>query len=321
LEWKLLLFSLLAAFVLALISGPLLIPLLRRFKFGQQIRDDGPQRHLAKSGTPTMGGIMIILALTLVSISFIEYNLTFALLLVATLGSGLIGFLDDYIKIVKKRSLGLTAREKLVGQLLVALVVYFLYIYGGNSTAVHIPGTDVAFELGHGYLLLVICIMLGTTNAVNFTDGLDGLLAGTGALAFAAYAVLSLTLAQYESALFATAMIGALLGFLVFNAHPAKIFMGDSGSLAIGGALAAIAMLTKAELLLVIIGGVFVIEMLSVIIQVTSFKTRGKRVFKMSPLHHHYELSGWSEWKIVTVFWFAGLICAVLGLYINGVFG
>ncbi len=320
-EWKLLIFSLLASFALAIICAPLLIPLLRRFKFGQQVRDDGPQRHLAKSGTPTMGGIIIILALTVVALSFIELNSTLALLLVATLGSGLIGFLDDYIKIAKKRSLGLTAREKLFGQLLVAVVVYALYLYAGNGTALHIPGTEIAFELGHWYLLLVILMMLGTTNAVNFTDGLDGLLAGTGALAFAAYAVLSLTLAQYESALFATAMIGALLGFLVFNAHPAKVFMGDSGSLAIGGALAAVAMLTKAELLLVIIGGVFVIEMLSVIIQVASFKTRGKRVFKMSPLHHHYELSGWSEWKIVAVFWFVGLLCALLGLYISGVFG
>jgi phospho-N-acetylmuramoyl-pentapeptide-transferase len=314
------LFSLAGAFLLALLSGPLLIPLLRRLKFGQQVRDDGPQRHMAKSGTPTMGGVMIVLALTLVVFFFIEKNETFWLLLTATLGSGLIGFLDDYIKIVKKRSLGLTARQKLFGQLLVAVVTYWLFLQGDHSTAVHIPGTTVAFELGHAYLLLVILMMLGTTNAVNFTDGLDGLLAGTSAIAFAAFATLALLLTEPEAALFSAAMIGAVLGFLVFNAHPAKVFMGDTGSLAIGGGLAAVAMLTKAELLLIVIGGVFVIEMLSVIIQVVSFKTRGKRVFKMSPIHHHFELSGWSEWQIVLVFWLVGAVFAAAGLYWSGVF-
>lgn len=309
------------AFALALISGPLLIPLLRRLKFGQQVRTDGPQSHLAKSGTPTMGGVLIILAFTGATFIYARPTPELLLLLVAALGSGLVGFLDDYIKIVKKRSLGLTAPQKLAGQLLVALLVYGLFIYGEHSTAIHIPGTELAFELGHFYLLLVILMLLGTTNAVNFTDGLDGLLAGTGAIAFAAYALIALNFGQHESFVFAVAMVGALLGFLVFNAHPAKVFMGDSGSLAIGGALAAVAMLTKSELLLVVIGGVFVIEMLSVIIQVASFKTRGKRVFKMSPLHHHYELSGWTEWKIVSVFWASGLLFAVLGLLLNGVIG
>jgi phospho-N-acetylmuramoyl-pentapeptide-transferase len=323
LELKILALSLAVAFLLALICGPLLIPMLRRLKFGQQVRDDGPQRHLAKSGTPTMGGIIIVVALSIAALAFTEWNTELALLLVATLGSGLIGFLDDFIKIVKKRSLGLTALQKLIGQTVVALVVYVLFIQSGGSTALHIPGLEIAIELGdfHIYALLVIIMMLATTNAVNFTDGLDGLLAGTGAIAFTGYAILAILASQYESAVFSFAMIGALLGFLVFNAHPAKVFMGDTGSLAIGGGLVAVAMLTKAELLLIIIGGVFVIEMLSVIIQVVSFKTRGKRVFKMSPIHHHYEMSGWSEWKVVTVFWIAGILFALLGLYINGVFG
>jgi phospho-N-acetylmuramoyl-pentapeptide-transferase len=320
LELKIIWITLICAFLFTMISGPFLIPLLRKLKFGQQIRDDGPQSHLAKSGTPTMGGVMIIFAATAASFIFIPFNVEYLILLVSTLGSGLIGFLDDYIKIIKKRSLGLTARQKLVGQFIVSIMVYLLFIYGEHSTAIHIPGTDWAFELGHLYALLVIVMMLGTTNAVNFTDGLDGLLAGSGAIAFTAFAFIAAMFMQPESATFAVAMLGALLGFLVFNAHPAKVFMGDSGSLAIGGALVAIAMLTKSELLLIIIGGLFVIEMLSVIIQVVSFKTRGKRVFKMSPLHHHFELSGWSEWKIVSVFWFVALIFAWIGLWINGVF-
>jgi phospho-N-acetylmuramoyl-pentapeptide-transferase len=323
LELKILALSLAVAFLLALICGPLLIPMLRRLKFGQQVRDDGPQRHLAKSGTPTMGGIIIVIALSIAALAFTEWNSQLALLLIATLGSGLIGFLDDFIKIIKKRSLGLTALQKLIGQSVVAVIVYVLFLQSGGSTALHIPGLEIAIELGdfHLYALLVIVMMLATTNAVNFTDGLDGLLAGTGAIAFTGYAILAILASQYESAVFSVAMIGALLGFLVFNAHPAKVFMGDTGSLAIGGGLVAVAMLTKAELLLIIIGGVFVIEMLSVIIQVVSFKTRGKRVFKMSPIHHHYEMSGWSEWKVVTVFWIAGILFALLGLYINGVFG
>ena len=322
-ELKILALSLAVAFLLALICGPLLIPMLRRLKFGQQVRDDGPQRHLAKSGTPTMGGIIIVIALSIAALAFTEWNSQLALLLIATLGSGLIGFLDDFIKIIKKRSLGLTALQKLIGQSVVAVIVYVLFLQSGGSTALHIPGLEIAIELGdfHLYALLVIVMMLATTNAVNFTDGLDGLLAGTGAIAFTGYAILAILASQYESAVFSVAMIGALLGFLVFNAHPAKVFMGDTGSLAIGGGLVAVAMLTKAELLLIIIGGVFVIEMLSVIIQVVSFKTRGKRVFKMSPIHHHYEMSGWSEWKVVTVFWIAGILFALLGLYINGVFG
>lgn len=318
--YKEILFPLGAAFLLAIIAGPLLIPLLRRLKFGQQIRTDGPQGHLKKAGTPTMGGTIIMLALAVASLRFADKNESLAVLLVAALGFGLIGFLDDYIKILFKRSLGLTARQKLLGQLIISAVVCYFLHQMGHSTDIAIPFTDVSLSLGWLYYPFVVFMMLATTNGVNFTDGLDGLLSGTSAIAFGAYIIIAMQAHQPESAVFSAAMVGAVLGFLVFNAHPAKVFMGDTGSLGIGGGLAAVAVLTKAELLLVIIGGVFVIEVLSVMIQVVSFKTRGKRIFKMSPIHHHFELVGWSEWRVVTTFWAAGIVLAGIGLYMNEVF-
>ncbi|MCZ8518773.1 MULTISPECIES: phospho-N-acetylmuramoyl-pentapeptide-transferase [Paenibacillus] len=318
-DFNIVMITLGAAFLLAVIMGPLFIPLLRRLKFGQQVRGDGPQSHLKKSGTPTMGGIIIMLALALAVLRFGERNMETVTLLVATLGYGLIGFLDDYIKIVFKRSLGLTARQKLLGQLAVSIVVCVLLVQMGHSTDIRIPYLHVSFDLGWLYLPFVVFLMLGTSNAVNFTDGLDGLLAGTAAIAFGAYAVIALNNTQPNIAIFSAAVVGAVLGFLVFNAHPAKVFMGDTGSLGLGGGLTVVALLTKAELLLALIGGVFLVEILSVIIQVASFKTRGKRVFKMSPIHHHFELSGWSEWRVVISFWTAGLILAGIGLYINEV--
>lgn len=318
-DFNIVLITLGVAFLLALIMGPLFIPLLRRLKFGQQIRTDGPQGHLKKAGTPTMGGVIIMLALALAVLRFGEKNTETAILLIASLGYGLVGFLDDYIKILFKRSLGLTARQKLIGQLLVSIVVCVLLVLSGHATEIRIPYFDVAFSLGWLYFPFVVFLMLGTSNAVNFTDGLDGLLAGTSAIAFGAYAIIALNHSQPNVAIFSAAMVGAVLGFLVFNAHPAKVFMGDTGSLGIGGGLAAVAILTKAELALALIGGIFVVEVLSVIIQVTSFKTRGKRVFKMSPIHHHFELTGWSEWRVVISFWATGLVLAGIGLYINEV--
>lgn len=305
--------------MLAVIIGPLLIPLLRRMKFGQQIREEGPKAHYKKAGTPTMGGTIILLALTLPYLRFApHHSLEFYVLLVACLGFGLVGFLDDYIKIVFKRSLGLTARQKLFGQLLVAGVVCYLLYRMGHSTDITVPFVDISIHLGWWlYVPFVILFMLGFSNAVNFTDGLDGLLAGTSAIAFGVIAIIAMTVSNHEVAFFSAAMIGAVLGFLVFNAHPAKVFMGDTGSLGIGGALAAAAILTKTELLLVIVGGVFVVEVLSVVIQVVSFKTRGKRIFKMSPIHHHFELSGWSEWRVVITFWTAALVFACFGLIIH----
>lgn len=305
------------SFILAVILGPLTIPLLRRLKFGQQVRDDGPQGHLKKAGTPTMGGAIILLAFTLSFLKFSVTDIDFYVLLIATLGFGLIGFLDDYIKIVFKRSLGLTARQKLIGQLACSAVICVLLWQSNHSTVLAVPGTSWGFDLGWFYYPFIILMMLAISNAVNFTDGLDGLLSGTSAIALAAFALIAMQLSEIAAAVCAAAMIGAVLGFLVFNAHPAKVFMGDTGSLGIGGAVGAIAILTKTELLFLVIGGIFVIEMLSVVIQVVSFKTRGKRVFKMSPIHHHFELSGWSEWRVVITFWLAGIVLAGLGLWIN----
>lgn len=320
-ELNAILFTMGAAFVFSILLGPLFIPILRRLKFGQQIRTEGPEAHLKKAGTPTMGGTIILLALLFAVLFFSrfsgEIDYKFYVLLTATMGYGLVGFLDDYIKIVFKRSLGLTAKQKLLGQLIVSLIVCVLLATNGHSTDVSIPLTDIYLPLGWLYYPFIILLMMGMSNAVNFTDGLDGLLSGTSAIAFGALTVLAMMYSQPEVAVFAAAMIGAVLGFLVYNAHPAKIFMGDTGSLAIGGAVTGVAVLLKEELLLLIIGGVFVIEILSVIIQVISFKTTGRRVFKMSPIHHHFELIGWSEWKVVIVFWLAGLLFAALGLLIN----
>ncbi|WP_276355929.1 phospho-N-acetylmuramoyl-pentapeptide-transferase [Cohnella caldifontis] len=304
------------SFVLAVLLGPLLIPLLRRMKFGQQVRDDGPQSHLKKSGTPTMGGIIIMLALTLAFLKFSERGFEFWALLVACLGFGLVGFLDDYIKIAFKRSLGLTAKQKLFGQLLFSILFCGILYANDHPTTLGIPGTHLSWQLGWGYYVLVVIMFFASSNAVNFTDGLDGLLSGTSALAFGAFSVVAVEAAEPQSAVFCAAVVGAVLGFLVYNAHPAKVFMGDTGSLGLGGGIAAVAILTKTEILLIVIGGVFVLEMLSVILQVASFKTRGKRIFKMSPIHHHFELSGWSEWRVVAVFWLAGLILAAAGLFL-----
>ncbi|MGX1900246.1 phospho-N-acetylmuramoyl-pentapeptide-transferase [Thermolongibacillus altinsuensis] len=309
------------AFLITVLLSPLFIPFLRRLKFGQSIREEGPKSHQKKSGTPTMGGIMILLSIIITTVvitnMFFQLTVQTYLLLFVTIGYGLLGFLDDFIKVVMKRNLGLTSKQKLVGQLVIAFVFYFSFQKNGFSTEVYIPGTDYSIDLGMAYVLLIIFMLVGGSNAVNLTDGLDGLLAGTAAIAFGAYAVLSWNQGQYDVAIFSVAVVGAVLGFLVFNAHPAKVFMGDTGSLALGGAIATVAILTKLEILLAIIGGVFVIETLSVIIQVISFKTTGKRVFRMSPLHHHYELIGWSEWRVVVTFWAVGLLFAILGIYIE----
>ena len=316
-----LIFALAAAFLIAVILSPFLIPLLRRLKFGQSVREEGPKSHQKKAGTPTMGGIIIITAAIASAVIMITkvtgFETEVLLLFFVTIGYGLIGFIDDFIKIIKKRNLGLTSKQKLMGQIVIAVIFYFGLIAIEHSTSIAIPGTGASVELGYFYPILVLLMLVGTSNAVNLTDGLDGLLAGTAALAFGAFAVLSWEASAFQISVFAASVIGAVLGFLVFNAHPAKVFMGDTGSLALGGALAAIAILMKLEVLLIVIGGVFVIETLSVMIQVISFKTTGKRVFRMSPLHHHYELSGWSEWRVVTTFWLAGFLFAGLGIYIE----
>ncbi|MET1177925.1 MULTISPECIES: phospho-N-acetylmuramoyl-pentapeptide-transferase [Bacillales] len=315
-------YTILVAFLVTVLLSPIFIPFLRRLKFGQSIREEGPQSHLKKTGTPTMGGLVILLSVTIatlvMTLKFSSPSTETYLLLFVTLGFGLLGFLDDFIKVVMKRNLGLTSKQKLLGQIVISVIFYFVFKQTDRfNPELTIPGTDFAFDFGWFYLFIVIFWLVGFSNAVNLTDGLDGLVSGTSAIAFGAFAILAWSQSQYDVAIFSVAVVGAVLGFLVFNAHPAKVFMGDTGSLALGGAIATIALLTKLEILLVIIGGVFVIETLSVILQVGSFKTTGKRIFKMSPLHHHYELSGWSEWRVVVTFWTVGLLCAVLGIYLE----
>jgi len=312
-----LIITIIAAFLIAVLIGPLFIPVLRRLKFGQSIREEGPQSHQKKAGTPTMGGTIILLALIFTVIKFANLTIEIVFLLLVTLGYGLIGFLDDFIKISKKRNLGLTAKQKLLGQILLAIGAYYLLLRMGHDTSLHLPGTPWEIELGFLYFPFLLFLLVATTNAVNITDGLDGLLAGTGGIAFGAYAIIAWLSSDLDTAIFSAAVVGAVLGFLVFNAHPARVFMGDTGSLALGGALAGIAIMTKTELLLAVIGGVFVVETLSVILQVISFKTRGKRIFRMSPLHHHFELTGWSEWRVVVTFWLIGMMFAGLGVYLE----
>lgn len=314
-------FTILMGFLITVLLSPIFIPFLRRLKFGQSIREEGPKSHQVKTGTPTMGGIMILFSIIITTLimtgKFSEPTVKTYLLLLVTIGFGLLGFLDDFIKVALKRNLGLTSRQKLLGQIIISVIFYLVYKQNGFPTEISLPISGYSIDLGWFFVFFIVFWQVGFSNAVNLTDGLDGLLSGTAAIAFGAYAVLAWNQSQVEVAIFSVAVVGAVLGFLVFNAHPAKVFMGDTGSLALGGAIATIAILTKLELLLVIIGGVFVIETLSVILQVISFKTTGKRIFRMSPLHHHYELIGWSEWRVVVTFWSVGLILAILGIYIE----
>lgn len=308
------------AFVIALIAGPVFIPVLRRLKFGQSIRQEGPERHYAKAGTPTMGGVIILLGLIISAVLFAGNSTEVWLALFITIGHGLIGFLDDFIKVVLKRSLGLKARQKLAGQIIMAVALAYIgSVYFGRGTDLWIPLVGVNVDFGPLYYVLIFFVLVGTTNAVNLTDGLDGLAAGTTVVAALAYAAIAASFGKPDLAVFSVALAGACLGFLKYNSYPARIFMGDTGSLALGGALASVAVLTKTELLLVIVGGVFVVEALSVIIQVISFKSTGKRVFRMSPIHHHFELGGWSETRVVTVFWLAGAFCGAAALIILAV--
>lgn len=307
------------AFGLALIStlvfGKIGIPLLQRLKAQQSIREDGPQAHLAKAGTPTMGGLFMMLALVITVCIVPPYSVTLWMLLFLTLGHGALGFSDDFIKAVKRRNLGLTAKQKLLGQAVLAIVFCYISIaYAALPTTLWIPLVDITVDLGYAYYVLAFIIILGTTNAVNLTDGLDGLATGISAIAGAAFAVVGLLVGSLSVTFFGIIVSAVCLGFLYFNANPAKVFMGDTGSLALGGAFAGMAIATKTELLLIVIGFVFVVEALSVILQVVSFKTRGVRIFRMSPIHHHFELGGWSERKVVYVFWAVSLVTALLGI-------
>ena len=304
--------------IIALLIGPLFIPTLYKLKFGQYIRSDGPQRHLQKAGTPTMGGLMFLVGTSAATIFFGARTGAVYLVLGTTVAFGIIGFIDDYIKVVLKRPLGLRAREKLGGQFGIAIVASVIAVFIlDRGTDLIVPFIGYNLTLGPiAYLIFSTLVVVGTTNAVNLTDGLDGLAAGSMVLSSGAYVLVSLMMEKPVNgvAVFAAALLGGLLGFLKFNVHPARVFMGDTGSLALGGALASLAIVTRTELLLPFIGVIYVVEALSVIIQVISFKLTGKRVFRMSPLHHHYELAGWSEQKVARTFWLVSLIGALVGI-------
>lgn len=314
-EYNIYIICILSAFVLALAAGPVFIPVLTRMKFGQMVRDDGPQSHLKKTGTPTMGGVIILIPAAVVALAF-SRDKDMLLALITTVLFGLIGFIDDYLKIKNKRSLGLRAWQKIVAQLLVA--VFMAVVTSGVAqvgTKVLIPFTGVFIDLDSLYIPFTVFFFIATVNSVNLTDGLDGLAGGIAVVVLGFFSVIALAAVHLGLLVFTGAMIGALLGFLRFNSHPAQVFMGDTGSLALGGALAALFVITRLPFFMLIIGAVFVLEALSDIIQVAYFKmTGGKRFFKMAPIHHHFELSGWAESKVVSVFIILSIILCLIGI-------
>ncbi|MCG9968082.1 phospho-N-acetylmuramoyl-pentapeptide-transferase [Pelotomaculum terephthalicicum JT] len=311
-----------ASLLTTLLVGPLAIPVLRKLKFGQNIRAEGPSRHQQKAGTPTMGGVIFLAGVSVAVLLVAQGARDSIIVLVVSLGFGLIGFLDDYIKVVLKRSLGLRAREKLLGQgLLAAGLAYWVVFLSDRGTSLSLPFSylivngGASLDLGWWlFLAFTVLVVVGMANAVNLTDGLDGLAAGVSLLVALGMMVIALLMDNTGVALSLAALAGGCLGFLYFNRHPARVFMGDTGSLALGGGLGAAAVITRSELFLLIIGGIFIIETLSVVIQVISFQTRGKRIFRMSPLHHHFELGGWGENQVVLTFWTATIVFSMIGL-------
>ena len=302
------------AFIVCALIGPVLIPYLHKLKFGQSIRECGPASHMKKSGTPTMGGLMILAALVL-ALCWGKFTPHVLMALVLTLGHAVIGFIDDYIKVVMKRNLGLTAKQKFLLQFILAgAYVYFAETHLQNTT-LWVPLVNITFDFGWAYYALAFILLVGTTNAVNLTDGLDGLVSFVSVPVTLAYAFIAYMQGMLDVSGFALGLTGACLGFLLFNRHPAQVFMGDTGSLALGGGVAALALLTHTELLLVIIGGIYVAEATSVIIQVAYFRlTGGKRFFRMAPLHHHFELGGWKEVKVVECFTIVSFLLSAVGL-------
>lgn len=322
------------ALLMSFLLGPSVIGRLRRLKVGQHVRDDGPRTHLGKQGTPTMGGVLIIASLAGSTILWSDLANSYVwVVLFATLAFGAIGFWDDYLKIVKKQSTGLRAVQKFGLQIATSLAIGIFLLWNPhdpNTTLLSVPFMKrFLLDLGWFYLPFVALVVVGSSNAVNLTDGLDGLAAGLTGIAATANAVLVYIgghrlIAEYlkiqyipgsgELAVFCGALLGACLGFLWYNAHPAEVFMGDVGSLSLGGALGALAVVTKHELILVVVGGIFVAETLSVIIQVASYKLTGKRVFRMAPIHHHFEQIGWPESKVIVRFWIIGIVLALVSL-------
>lgn len=299
---KIVIYYVLISFLFALLIGPILIPILHKLKFGQNIRTEGPESHQKKAGTPTMGGIIFILA-TIIALSFRinKFSDDAAVALYALIAFGAIGFMDDYLKIKHKKNEGLKASQKMV--LLIVIATLFAY-YAKTSigTEILIPFTHITWNLGIMYIPFIIVYYAATTNGVNLTDGLDGLASSITILVMAFFALVSFLMGNYNLAVFCGVVAGALLGFLRYNSYPARVFMGDTGSLALGGAVATVALILRLEIFVIIVGGIYVLETISVILQVASFKIYKKRIFKMAPIHHHFELSGWHEAKIVTVF-------------------
>jgi len=325
-------YATITALMISFMLGPWLIATLQRLQIGQTIRKVGPESHFVKEGTPTMGGALILLAIIVPTLLWADLtNLYIWVTLLVTTGYGLVGFVDDYLKVVRKSSDGISARQKMFWQILIAIAaIGLLYSSGNFDTHMSLPFfKNVNPDLGVFYILFGTLVIVGSSNAVNLTDGLDGLAIGPMIIASAtflllAYLVGNFKLANYlqivsvpgagELAILCGAMVGAGLGFLWFNTYPAQVFMGDVGSLSLGGALGTIAVITKNEFVLVIVGGIFVIEALSVIVQVVSFRYWGKRVFRMAPIHHHFELKGWAEPKIIVRFWIISIVLALIAL-------
>jgi len=300
------------AFAVSIILAPVIIPFLRRLKFGQSIRDIGPSWHKGKSGTPTMGGVIFIVGVVAASLILVREPSTL-IVVAAAAAFGVIGFIDDYIKVVLKRNLGLTSLQKLIMQIAVSVgFVVALTSMDLLPTSITIPFSAYRWELGWLFIPFSVFVMVGFSNAVNLTDGLDGLASLVTAVVSLFFAIAAHVIGKAEIAMFCIALTGGCLGFYLFNRYPAKVFMGDTGSLFLGGALAAAAIVLEMPLILVIAGIIYVVETLSVMMQVTSFKLTGKRIFKMSPIHHHFEMVGWSEKKIVAIFSIVSVIaCAV----------
>ncbi len=309
------------SFLIALFLGPVVIPVLKRLKVGQSIREDGPQTHFGKSGTPTMGGIIIILAILIAVLTSRFFKTEVWAVIFFILGFGLIGFIDDYIKVIMRQNEGLKPFQKIMGQLIFSvLLACYGSKYSAMGTRLIIPFVNIHIDLGVLYIPFITFFAVGMVNAVNLTDGLDGLNTGVTLIVMAAFSLIANSLKEtneiYEGiSLISAAVTGACLGFLRHNANPAKVFMGDTGSLALGGAVASVAVLSNTVLFIPIIGGIYFAEALSVIIQVLHYKRTKRRIFKMAPIHHHFEMCGWKETKVVGVFWIVTLILAFIGIY------
>lgn len=307
------------SFVTTVILGFIVVPILKKKKIGQVVREDGPKSHLQKNGTPIMGGIIMILAVSIILAFFVKDYPILAMPMVAILGYGLIGFLDDFKKLILKDPEGMSPKMKMLGLFVVTAILIILYLYVFNlGTSIIIPLFNQPISLGIPiFILFTAFILLGTTNAVNLTDGLDGLATGVVAIIMTFFTLEALRQQNYEMVVFCSSTVGACIGFLLFNMHPAKVFMGDTGSLALGGAVAIAAIILKMPLYLAIVALVCIVDTISVILQVMYFKaTKGKRLFKMAPFHHHLELSGYKETTVVLIFWIVTIICCVVAYLI-----